>query len=105
MIHHFDKMLLLCGTPTLMQIYFTQFLLKLIKINWLRPKMNNHFFIKAQGLRQIFTLVVQSLQQQFLHTDLNLLSREDILALLSLVSLAEQILSWDFSLYHILSKN
>lgn len=77
----------------------------LLKINWLWPKMNNLFFIKVQGLRQIFTLVVQSLQQQFLHTDLNLLSREDILALLSLVSLAEQILSWDFSLYHILSKN
>lgn len=55
---------------------------------------------EAQGLRQIFTLVVQSLQQQFLHTDLNLLCREDISALLSLVSLAEQILSWDFSLYH-----
>lgn len=67
--------------------------------------MTTVFFIKAQGLRQIFTLVVQSLQQQFLHTNLNLLSREDISALLSLVSLAEQILSWDFSLYHILSEN
>ena len=46
-------------------------------------------------------LVVQTLQQSLL-TELNLLSREDISALAHLLSLAEQILSWDFSHHHIL---
>lgn len=54
---------------------------------------------EIQGLRQFFTMTVQALQQ-FLHVELNLLCREDILGLLSLVSLAEQILSWDFSHCH-----
>ena len=40
--------------------------------------------------------------QQFLLTELSLLSPEDISALDRLLSLAEQILSWDFSHYHIL---
>ena len=46
-------------------------------------------------------LVVQTVQQ-FLLTELNLLSPQDISALIRLLSLAEQILSWDFSHYHIL---
>ena len=46
-------------------------------------------------------LVIQALQQ-FSHSELNLLSREDISALVRLLSLAEQILSWDFSHCHIL---
>ena len=63
----------------------------------------NLFFViyQAQALRQIFMLVVQALQQ-FSHTELNLLSREDVSALLRLLSLAEQILNWDFSHFHIL---
>lgn len=54
-----------------------------------------------QVLRQIFMLVVQTVQQ-FLLTELSLLLPEDISALVRLLSLAEQILSWDFSYYHIL---
>ena len=46
-------------------------------------------------------LVVQTLQQSLL-TELSLLSPEDISALVRLLSLAEQILNWDFSHYHIL---
>ena len=46
-------------------------------------------------------LVVQT-AQQFLLTELSLLSPQDISALVRLLSLAEQILSWDFSHYHIL---
>ena len=55
-----------------------------------------------QALKQIFVLVVHGLQQ-FLHTELNLLSREDISVLERLLCLAEQILNWDFSRNHILS--
>jgi len=40
--------------------------------------------------------------QQFLIIELNVLSQKDISALVRLLSLAEQILSWDFSYYHIL---
>ena len=56
---------------------------------------------QVQALKQIFMLVVQTLQQ-FLLTELNLLSRDDISALARLLSLAEQILNWDFSHHHIL---
>ena len=56
---------------------------------------------QVQVLRQIFMLVVQTLQQ-FVLTELSLLSPVDISALVRLLSLAEQILSWDFSYYHIL---
>lgn len=51
---------------------------------------------EVQDLQQIFMLVVQSMQQ-FLATELNQLSAQDISALVHLSSLAEQILSWDFS--------
>ena len=56
---------------------------------------------QVQVLRQIFMLVVQAMQQ-FLLTELNLLSGQDISALVHLTSLAEQMLSWDFSNYDIL---
>ncbi|XP_020623322.1 exportin-4-like [Orbicella faveolata] len=54
---------------------------------------------EVQVLQQIFMLVVQTLQQSLL-TELSLLSPEDISALVRLLSLAEQILNWDFSHYH-----
>ena len=58
-------------------------------------------FDQVQVLQQIFMLVVQSMQQ-FLATELNQLSAQDISALVHLSSLAEQILSWDFSKFDIL---
>jgi len=51
---------------------------------------------EVQALKQVFMLVIQNLQQ-FSHTQLNLLSRDGTLALVRMLSLAEQILSWDFS--------